>query len=125
MIYTRVTIPTYLIHTHRERERERGEGRGGLLVTHEVVWYNTWTSNPAFCRSPTSGRLPHIEYGLLSPTTSLVASSNLLKPTESRLHAIPYYNDVIMMSLRGVAYPQYATFKNKLDFSFKFSLSNI
>ena len=49
----------------------------------------TCTSKPASWRSPTSGKLPQMEYGLLSPSTSFVASLSFLKAGESRLHAIP------------------------------------
>ena len=43
-------------------------------------------SNPACWRSPTSERLPVMEYGLHSPITSFVASLSF----ESRLQAIPW-----------------------------------
>ena len=46
-------------------------------------------SNPAFCMSPTSGRLPVMEYGLHSPSTACVASLNAVCPMLSSLQAIP------------------------------------
>ena len=49
----------------------------------------TCISNPAACKSPTSGKLPVRENGLTSPSTASVASLNAMCPLLSKSHAIP------------------------------------
>ena len=61
-----------------------------IIIRQQFFMLPTCTSNPASWRSPTSGRLPVMEYGLLSPITSFVASLSFLNPSESRLQAIPW-----------------------------------
>jgi len=118
MVHTAVTIATHLgreegekggggggregrrRRRRRKRERreeeEKEENEGVRKLLHHIYYkpvvfmLPTCTSNPASWRSPTSGRLPVMEYGLLSPITSFVASLSFLKAFESRLQAIPW-----------------------------------